>query len=157
MFPPWLRKKAFCEITPWITQLSSSTKLVCLPSAAKWNLSKRTTVEKPKLCGHSQGSSQRPYGVDYRRSFFSQKLINLAAPCLSCSVEDVWSSLWPAGSFIAVAFGIFFFFFSYSMWDLWLQHMAYLVANMQNLSCGIWDLVPWPGMEPGPPAMGAQS
>ena len=25
------------------------------------------------------------------------------------------------------------------------------------LSCGLWDLVPWPGMEPGPLALGAGS
>ena len=29
--------------------------------------------------------------------------------------------------------------------------------GMQTLSCGMWDLVPWPGIEPGPPALGAQS
>ena len=25
-----------------------------------------------------------------------------------------------------------------------------------RLSCSMWDLVPWPGIEPGPPALGAQ-
>ena len=25
-----------------------------------------------------------------------------------------------------------------------------------GLSCSMWDLVPWPGIEPGPPALGAQ-
>ena len=28
---------------------------------------------------------------------------------------------------------------------------------MPGLGCGLWDLVPWPGFEPGPPALGAQS
>ena len=28
---------------------------------------------------------------------------------------------------------------------------------MRTLSCGIWDLVPWPGIEPWPPVMGAWS
>ena len=28
---------------------------------------------------------------------------------------------------------------------------------MQTLSCGLRDLVPWPGIEPGPPALGAKS
>ena len=28
---------------------------------------------------------------------------------------------------------------------------------MQALSCGMWDLVPWPGIEFGSPALGAQS
>ena len=26
-----------------------------------------------------------------------------------------------------------------------------------TLSCGMWDLVPWPGIKPGPPALGEQS
>ena len=26
-----------------------------------------------------------------------------------------------------------------------------------GLSCSMWDLAPWPGIEPGPPALGAQS
>ena len=30
-------------------------------------------------------------------------------------------------------------------------------CGMQTLSCGMWDLVPWSGSEPGPPALGAQS
>ena len=29
--------------------------------------------------------------------------------------------------------------------------------NMRSLSWGLWDLVPWLGVEPGPPALGAQS
>ena len=28
---------------------------------------------------------------------------------------------------------------------------------MQTLTCGTWDLVPWPGIDPGAPALGAQS
>ena len=28
---------------------------------------------------------------------------------------------------------------------------------MRTLSCYVWDLVPWPGMEPRPPAFGARS
>ena len=28
---------------------------------------------------------------------------------------------------------------------------------VSGLSCSMWDLVPWPGIEPGPPALGAQS
>ena len=29
-----------------------------------------------------------------------------------------------------------------------------LVAAYGIFSCGIWDLVPWPGIEPRPPALG---
>ena len=39
---------------------------------------------------------------------------------------------------------------SCSMWDLF-------SCGMRTLSWGMWDLVPWPRLEPGPPALGAQS
>ena len=32
----------------------------------------------------------------------------------------------------------------------------YFYLTMLGLSCSVWDLVPWPGNEPGPPALGAQ-
>ena len=57
-------------------------------------------------------------------------LVYLAVLGLSCSTQDLWSSLWYAGCFSC---------------DVWI------------LSCGMWDLVSWPGIVPGPPTMGAQS
>ena len=33
----------------------------------------------------------------------------------------------------------------------------YLVAQVYLFGCDMWDLVPWPGIEPGSPALGAQS
>ena len=39
-----------------------------------------------------------------------------------------------------------------------LQRVRSLVAACEwNLSCGMWDLVPWPGIKSGPHAFGAQS
>ena len=32
-----------------------------------------------------------------------------------------------------------------------------LRCDMWTLACGRWDLVPWPGIEPGPPALGTWS
>ena len=32
-----------------------------------------------------------------------------------------------------------------------------LCCGRRTLSCNMWDLVPWPGIEPGPSALGAQS
>ena len=32
-----------------------------------------------------------------------------------------------------------------------------LTCGMRALSCGMWDLVSWPGIKPGPPALGAWS
>ena len=34
---------------------------------------------------------------------------------------------------------------------------AFASLAVLGLSCGMWDLVPWPGIEPGPPALTAQS
>ena len=50
------------------------------------------------------------------------------------------------------------------LWDLQspLWHVESLVGacgifsySMEILSCGMWDLAPWPGIEPRPPALGA--
>ena len=35
--------------------------------------------------------------------------------------------------------------------------IVYLFIWLQHLSCVIWDLVSWPGIKPGSPALGAQS
>ena len=44
------------------------------------------------------------------------------------------------------------------MWDLFLVAARGLLSwRMRTLSCGMRDLVPRPGIEPGPPALGAQS
>ena len=32
-----------------------------------------------------------------------------------------------------------------------------LGCGMQTISCGVWDLVPWSKIEPGPPVLGSQS
>ena len=48
-----------------------------------------------------------------------------------------------------------FFFFLNIYLFIWL--LLVLVVACGIFSCGMWDLVPWPGIEPGPPALGAQS
>ena len=32
----------------------------------------------------------------------------------------------------------------------------FIYLAVAGLSCGRWDLVPWPGIEPGPPAVGSE-
>ena len=44
--------------------------------------------------------------------------------------------------------GTYFFFFL-------IIYLFFLA--MPGLNCGMWDLVPWPGIEPGPPSLGAQN
>ena len=39
----------------------------------------------------------------------------------------------------------------------WGMQVFYLCCGIQTLSFGMWDLVPWPGIEPGPPALGVKS
>ena len=36
-------------------------------------------------------------------------------------------------------------------------YLGCLCCSMQTPSCSMWDLVPWAGFEPGPPALGVQS
>ena len=44
------------------------------------------------------------------------------------------------------------------MWLHWVLVMAcwILVATCKNFSCSLWDLVPWLGLLPRYPALGAQ-
>jgi len=51
---------------------------------------------------------------------------------------------------LVVVRGIFFFFFK-------LRHIRSLTSSMWTLSFSLWDLVPWSGIEPGPPALRAQT
>ena len=41
--------------------------------------------------------------------------------------------------------------------DLLVVAFGIFSCSMRTLSCGMWDLVPKPGIEPGPPALGARS
>ena len=44
------------------------------------------------------------------------------------------------------------------IWLCWILVAAHGIfsCSMWTLSCGMWGLVPWPGIKPGPPALGAQ-
>ena len=44
----------------------------------------------------------------------------------------------------------------YSLCVFFLQYLVIYLA-VPGLSCGVWDLVPWPGLEPGPSALGVWS
>ena len=51
----------------------------------------------------------------------------------------------------------FFFFFEYLfIWLCWILVATHGIfsCSMRTLSCGMWDLVPWQGVEPGPPVLG---
>ena len=59
--------------------------------------------------------------------------------------------------FIHIMFCMFlFWFFKYLFLFIQLA-VSGLSCTMQTLGCGRWDLVSWPGTEPGPPALGAES
>ena len=42
-------------------------------------------------------------------------------------------------------------------WSLTLSFKKKIYLTVPGLSCGMWDLVPWPGIEPRPPALGVWS
>ena len=57
----------------------------------------------------------------------------------------------------------YYFIYLFGCAGFWLWHTgssvfvaAYRIFSfgMQTLSCGMWDLVSWPGIEPWPPALG---
>ena len=56
---------------------------------------------------------------------------------------------------------VFFFFFNIYLF-IWLCQVLVAVCgifnwDMQTVSCGMWDLVPWLGIKPWPPALGEWS
>ena len=51
----------------------------------------------------------------------------------------------------------FFFFLTYSLWELLLAPFGIFSCGLQTLSCSMWGLAPWPRIIPGPPAFGAQN
>ena len=73
---------------------------------------------------------------------FSQNLYHFGLCCSSQAALSFHRLLKHAVSF---AQHVFFFFLTF----------IYLAAP--GLSCSMWDLVPWPGMEPKLPALGVQS
>ena len=63
-------------------------------------------------------------------SWGCRKLGTTESNLASCGIRDLWSLLW---------------------------HEGPLSRGMQSLSCGMWDLVSWPGIETGSPALGVRS
>ena len=57
----------------------------------------------------------------------------------------------PHISFCTWHLKILFFFFFFK------DYLLLFILSAQGLSCNMWDLVPWPGVEPRPPALGAWS
>ena len=60
-----------------------------------------------------------------------------AAPGLSCRTWALWSVLRPVASLVVAC--------------------EVLAAACEMVTCGTWELSPWPGREPGPPVWGACS
>jgi len=69
--------------------------------------------------------------------------------------------LWHTGSLMLVV-ACRIFVFGCSMWGLYLWDLGTLVVSfgifswsLWTLSCSMWDVVSWPGIEPRTPALGA--
>ena len=43
------------------------------------------------------------------------------------------------------------------VYHIFLKLFSFMYLAAPGLSCSMWDLVPWPGTEPGPPALGVWS
>ena len=69
---------------------------------------------------------------------------------------DMWLTFWTSSSILLIYLSdcaLFLF------WNLMVFFKKYLFIYLTalDLSCSIWDLVPWPGIEPRIPALGALS
>ena len=49
-----------------------------------------------------------------------------------------------------------FIYFQQTDVYLFISLCQFVSCGLWTLSCGMWDLVPWPGIEPGNPALGVQ-
>ena len=52
-------------------------------------------------------------------------------------------------------FFLILFIYLFGCAGSWLQHAGSSFQYAGSFSCGMWDLVPWPGIEPGPPFIGS--
>ena len=83
---------------------------------------------------------------------------------LAILMLSVSTHLWRRESqpFVLFSLPVLFFNIYHFNFFTWL-HQVLVVAyrifscDMQTLRCGMWDLVPWPGIEPGTPALGARN
>ena len=78
---------------------------------------------------------------------------------VSCSSPFSLSSICPLQLQSGLSFFFFFNIYLYLfIWLYWvLAATRRILVYMQILSCGVWDLVLWPGIEPQSPALGAES
>ena len=63
--------------------------------------------------------------------------------------------------FFSSMFSLSLLIFIYLFLFIWLCHILAVAHEILDLCCimqdlGMWDLVPWPGIEPGPPVLGAR-
>ena len=87
----------------------------------------------------------------------------MAALDLSCSIQDLHSGM--LGSLFSLKSGLFLdfqFLFKNMYLCIWLHGVVVVACrifscSMWTLRCGMWDLVPWPGIKSVPPALEAQS
>ena len=114
------------------------------------------SLSKRKLSSiHQPPTSSKPswvlrhicvLGMSVQNVFFCFVcLIDLAVLGLSFDTQDLWPLCRCAGSLVT-ARGVFL-----------VVTCVIFSCSTGTLSCGMWDLVPWPGIEAGPPALGAWS
>ena len=93
------------------------------------------------------------YFVFYKYSYLCSLLVSICMGYLSHPsffiFYFIYLCIWLHWVLVVVR-GIFFFFFK-------LRHIRSLTSSMWTLSFSLWDLVPWSGIEPGPPALRAQT
>ena len=66
-------------------------------------------------------------------------------------LKNIYSFIWLCWVLVA-ALGIFV-----AVCKIFVAARGIFSCGMQILSCSMWDLVPWPGIKPGPPALRVRS
>ena len=77
---------------------------------------------------------------------------------VACGILVPKSGIKPASPALeGVFFNIFSFIYLFGHSRALVMVCGIFSCSIRTLSCGLWDLAPWPGMEPRAPVLGAQS
>ena len=77
--------------------------------------------------------------------------------CVFSTHQLVFQILRAGGGQCVFMFFVFIHLFIYLAVPVLVVACGIFSCGMQSLSCGMWDLVLWPGIKPGPPAFRAWS
>ena len=103
--------------------------------------------------GHKELDTSEQLSLHFIHLYPGHWLFTLAHLCPSCSASHCFLG----SCFFLLGSRSFFFSLFLKKYLFFRLHEVCTSCGMQTLSCGLWDLVLWPGIEPRNPALGAWS